>query len=153
MEILNLVRKNIALVAIDEAHVVLQDSLTYRFRLGGISSLGDFIKSPFLLLSGTYSPELEQGTYSFYRKPATEWKVFRSGTARQNIMLRLLRVESESAKVHRIQTIVQAFIDETTDKCMVFVATRKEAVELSSVCTSQWGIQAGKSEIHYEICL
>lgn len=128
---LNLIGRNVVRFVIDEAHVVLQDSRTYRFRLNRVPQLTQFLPRPYLLLSGTYSPDLEAETFQFYGTDSGSWKIFRNSTERQNISIVLKRLVNTNSVQQAVARFVETFREHAStnenSRCMIFVGTRREA--------------------------
>jgi superfamily II DNA helicase RecQ len=130
---LNYLGQHVARYVVDEAHVIYQDSKTYRLRLNRIPQLTQFLPRPYLLLSGTYSPELERSTSAFYN--CDPWTVFRYPTDRQHIKICIQALPSKASVLHAVERFLEVFncyaSASGNSRAMVFVGTKREAEEWS----------------------
>lgn len=148
IKLLNYLGQRILRYVVDEAHVVYEDSKTYRLRLNRVPQLTEFLPRPYLLLSGTYSPELESKMTGFYR--ANVWKVFRSPTDRQNLRLVLESLQSKSETMQVVMKFLEVYgcysHDVVNCRAMVFVETKRLAEEWAELFAGR-GLRTGRHKI------
>lgn len=128
-EVFHIYGGNLLRYVVDEAHIIVEDRKTFRFRLNNVPQLKTFLRRPFLLLSGTYSKALEEeslGVYEFERL-----RCLRYSTARQNLKLCMVDVARQEDSLGNVLDLLSAFQEELDEdkerRAMVFVRTRKQA--------------------------
>jgi superfamily II DNA helicase RecQ len=129
---------NILRYIVDEAHVVIEDAKTFRFRLNNVPQLKDFLSRPYLLLSGTYSKGLEAESLQIYK--FQNFTCLRHPTARQNLKFCLLNISQTEESLSHVLKLLERFAEELKEdhekRCMIFVRTRKQA--------ENWSNEVGK---------
>jgi superfamily II DNA helicase RecQ len=134
--LLQIYGSRIARFVVDEAHVILQDSRSYRLRLTKVGELQEFLPRPYLLLSGTYSKQLEAESADFYR--VDKFVTFRNRTDRQNLQISLVEIESLekglNVVIKGLNIFAESIREDPLKRCMVFVRTKRQAEEWSELC-------------------
>lgn len=138
---------NILRYIVDEAHVIIEDSKSFRFRLNNVPQLRNFLPRPYVLLSGTYSKALESESWRSYG--LENLICLRHPTARQNLKLCLVDVSEQKDSLNDVVMLLKSFEEalkkDTERRCMVFVRTRRQAETWSTEAElALQGIRSGK---------